>query len=151
MIYSGGAGQKPINMSGSFNQGMTSGIHHGHGNSRGAGSGHLAQHSIKGGMNGSTSSIGAVGMHGRPISSYSGKSIGGKKKPSSNLSDPSQGLAGVKQSANVGSFGSQGMHNMSHQTNVVNQSLKPKMIMNNAGSSGGSHTRQMGGAAAVMH
>ena len=39
---------------------------------------------------------------------------------------------------------------MSHQTNVVNQSLKPKMIMNNAGSSGG-HSRQMGGAAAVMH
>ena len=96
MIYSGGAGQKPINMSGSFNQGMTSSIHHGHGNSRGAGSGQLAQHSIKGGMNGSTSSIGAVGMHGRPISSYSGKSIGGKKKQASNLSDPSQGLAGVK-------------------------------------------------------
>ena len=131
------------NLSGSFNNGLSSsmiGMQNTTAlNARGA----HGQHKQPGG--GSSMQIGS--MHVRPMSQYSGKVLTKKKQPS-NVSEGS--AARPQKSANIGSFGGQSSGTMNTiggpTTNVINQSLKPKMIVN---SNGVMQNRQMGSV--VMH
>lgn len=143
-------------MGGSFNQVMSSGMH---GNMR-ASQNKTMHHQGVGNqsMSNAGNASGAVtNASGRPVTSYSGKVLG--KKKHNNMSDPHHGnVGGVgggsgsyqqhgvtgsgygQQRGGSGNIGSGG--GPSSQTHVINQSLKPKMIMNNGGSHQGGPNRQ---------